>query len=210
MPRVTRIASGSLLTVLLLTSATYPRARCATPSARTPPRSRGAFAPGRVWAGNGDGLRLIPRSDLDAEAQSVTARLLDGLRRDALSVAEAAQDRAPGWANSRVLPHQGPAREGVPARRRGARGPHPGGHGSRRAALPRNAESNTTLTEALAPPLAPVHPVALDAAAGPSGTGTSSARTTPRSPVALDAAAGPSGADPAADPPAARGGSGGR
>jgi serine protease Do len=46
----------------------------------------GFGAPGRVLAGNRQGLRGIPRSELDADAQGQLARLLDALRRDAIAV----------------------------------------------------------------------------------------------------------------------------
>jgi hypothetical protein len=38
---------------------------------------------GRVWIGNGVGLRRVPWSELDADSQSTLSRLLDGLRRGA-------------------------------------------------------------------------------------------------------------------------------
>ncbi|HET7754779.1 MAG TPA: serine protease, partial [Anaeromyxobacteraceae bacterium] len=39
---------------------------------------------GRVWAGNAQGLREAPRSELDADANGTLVKLLDALRRDAL------------------------------------------------------------------------------------------------------------------------------
>ncbi len=42
---------------------------------------------GRVWAGNRQGLREVVHTALDAEAQALTAKLLDALRRDALLAA---------------------------------------------------------------------------------------------------------------------------
>ncbi|HEY6098403.1 MAG TPA: serine protease, partial [Anaeromyxobacter sp.] len=42
---------------------------------------------GRVWAGDGRGVRPVERSALDADAQAQLARLLDALRRDADLVA---------------------------------------------------------------------------------------------------------------------------
>jgi serine protease Do len=42
---------------------------------------------GRVWAGDGRGIRLVDRAALDADAQGQLARLLDALRRDADLVA---------------------------------------------------------------------------------------------------------------------------
>lgn len=38
--------------------------------------------PGRVWAGNGSGLRPLDRAALDADQQALLARLVDALRRD--------------------------------------------------------------------------------------------------------------------------------
>ncbi len=146
----------------------------------------GAFgAQGRLWAGNGDGLRLIPRPDLDAEAQAIVARLLDGLRHDALSVAEL----------RRVARHGGRTRESFRIKVRLEKALQRAA--ATRADLvqvatdlaerlyPGSAESSATLAEALAP--APAH----------------------APPVALDAAARPTGAGPGADPPAARAGGGG-
>ena len=41
---------------------------------------------GRIWFGGAGGLRAYARSDLDADAQALVTRLLDLLRRDAVSV----------------------------------------------------------------------------------------------------------------------------
>ncbi len=50
---------------------------------------------GRVWAGNRQGLREVDRADLDADALSQTAKLLDAFRSDALmAVAYRAAARA--------------------------------------------------------------------------------------------------------------------
>ncbi|HEY6097794.1 MAG TPA: serine protease [Anaeromyxobacter sp.] len=43
--------------------------------------------PGRVWAGNGSGLRAVERTALEAEPQAQLARLLEAFRRDALIAA---------------------------------------------------------------------------------------------------------------------------
>jgi S1-C subfamily serine protease len=40
--------------------------------------------PGRLWAGNGRGLRAVDRAAVDADGQAQLARILDALRRDAL------------------------------------------------------------------------------------------------------------------------------
>jgi len=48
-----------------------------------PPEGDGFGKAGRVWAGNGSGLRAVERTALEAELQAHLARLLDALRRDA-------------------------------------------------------------------------------------------------------------------------------
>jgi S1-C subfamily serine protease len=52
-----------------------------------PPADGGFGHPGRVWAGNGSGLRVVERAALEAEAQGQLARLLDALRHDAILAA---------------------------------------------------------------------------------------------------------------------------
>jgi serine protease Do len=50
------------------------------------PAADDAFgAPGRVFAGNRQGLRGVPRAELDADAQAQLARLLDALRHEAIA-----------------------------------------------------------------------------------------------------------------------------
>lgn len=52
------------------------------------PAAAGAFGQlGRLWAGNRQGLRAVDHATLDAEAQALTAKLLDALRHDALLAA---------------------------------------------------------------------------------------------------------------------------
>lgn len=48
-----------------------------------PPEGDGFGRPGRVWAGNGSGLRAVDRAALEADAHAHLSRLLDALRRDA-------------------------------------------------------------------------------------------------------------------------------
>jgi hypothetical protein len=50
-----------------------------------PSRTASAFGtPGRIWAGNRQGLREVDRSDTDAETLALLAKILDALRRDSL------------------------------------------------------------------------------------------------------------------------------
>jgi S1-C subfamily serine protease len=49
-----------------------------------PPSDDGFGLIGRLWAGNGYGLRAVDRAALDAEQQAQLARIVDALRRDAL------------------------------------------------------------------------------------------------------------------------------
>lgn len=49
-----------------------------------PPLDDGFGRIGRVWAGNGSGLRAVDRASLDADQQALLAKLVDALRRDAL------------------------------------------------------------------------------------------------------------------------------
>jgi hypothetical protein len=50
------------------------------------PSTPDAFGePGRVWFGNGRGLKLWARSDSDGDTQAQVSKILEGLRRDALA-----------------------------------------------------------------------------------------------------------------------------
>ncbi len=57
---------------------------------------------GRLWAGNGQGLREVSHAALDSEGQALAAKLLEALRRDALLAAR----------------HRSAARHGVSSRQR--------------------------------------------------------------------------------------------
>lgn len=64
------------------------------------PEGDGFGRPGRVWAGNGSGLRPVERAVLEADAHAHLARLLDALRRDA-GVAASFRTAARGQVGSR-------------------------------------------------------------------------------------------------------------
>lgn len=66
------------------------------------PADGGDFgSPGRLWVGDGRGLRPVDRAALDADAQGQLARVLDALRRDAL-LSLALDERAAAGVNTRA------------------------------------------------------------------------------------------------------------
>jgi S1-C subfamily serine protease len=123
---------------------------------------------GRVWAGNGSGLRQVDRAGLEGEAQGQLAKVLDALRRDA---AAAASFRAA----ARVQPSSREKWEATSRLERTVRKLADARQDLSQAALdladrlsPGDVEYKIVFSEALAPPPSPPE-VAAAPAAAPAG-----------------------------------------
>ena len=120
-----------------------------------PPQDGGAFGVlGRVWAGNGSGLRAVARADLDADAQAQLARVLDGLRRDALA-ANALRSAARHGGRTRDAFHAARRLQRVVERAASARSDLAQTAGDLAERLFAPGSDGATLADALAPAITP-------------------------------------------------------
>lgn len=122
---------------------------------------------GRIWAGDGRGVRPIERSALDADAQAQLARLLDALRRDADLVARLRTVQRAGSATreqfDEVTRLEGAVGQLATTRAELAQGALE----LAERLTPPDADATGTLAEALAPPPAPpASPTAATSGAG--------------------------------------------
>jgi S1-C subfamily serine protease len=132
-----------------------------------PPSGAGFGMLGRIWAGNGQALWPVERSALDGEARSQLVKLVDALRRDAVTVASY-RDAAPQGAASRERFQEVARLERTVARNAAAR------TDLAQTALelaerlaPQSPDAPVTLGEALAPLPPPVPPPAPAVAPAP-------------------------------------------
>jgi S1-C subfamily serine protease len=134
-----------------------------------PPNGAGFGMLGRIWAGNGQALWPVERSSLDGEARSQLVKLVDALRRDAVTVASY-REAAPQGAASRERFQEVARLERTMARNAAAR------TDLAQTALelaerlaPQTPDAPVTLGEALAPlpPPAPPTPAVPPPADGP-------------------------------------------
>ncbi|BDG06300.1 S1 family peptidase [Anaeromyxobacter oryzae] len=154
--------------------------------------------PGRIWAGNGRGLRPVDRAGLDADTQAQLARVLDALRRDALLSRVLDEHASAGVATREQFEEVSRLERGV-ARLATARAD------LAQTALdlverlaPGDADVGVSLADVLAPPLpatpSPAVPERSGAAVGP-GAGAavpiSTGATTPGATVPVSTAARP-------------------
>jgi S1-C subfamily serine protease len=167
-----------------------------------PAEGEGFGRVGRLWAGNGSGLRQVDRAALEADAQGQLAKLLDALRRDA---AVAASFRAA----ARIQPSSREKWEAFSRLERSVRKLSDARHDLSQAALdladrlsPGDAELKVVFAEALAAPPSPAEMAAAGDVAPAAATPPGAVPAAALPPGAVPApAAKPAGPEPPSAPP---------